>query len=230
VRRFCVFTDSQSSIRFLAGRFRQLDLCNALSLEIGLKLYAAQQSGVEVMVCWVPGHVGIFGNEEADRLARDAKPGMAEILFQVGVGDLSGALRSFVLSQWEDQWFGEEKGRSLFSLHPSVSRPRELDFLAREDAVLLSRLRTGHVLLNSHSFDLGMVHSAMCSCGRAREDVEHFLVACSRYAVHRAQLKRVVGHTVDLCSLLGVWPHAGIFNLKVLRAVAQFCRKAGRFV
>jgi hypothetical protein len=66
-KRILIFSDSQAALRALSGPKVTSELVveclNALSTLAGRN---------EVTLVWVPGHCGIRGNEEADKLARQA--------------------------------------------------------------------------------------------------------------------------------------------------------------
>ncbi|GFX09406.1 putative RNA-directed DNA polymerase from transposon X-element [Trichonephila clavipes] len=66
-RHFCVYTDSMSaleSLHFLTERR------HPTVIEILLLLRKLERKGFDIIFSWVPGHVGILGNEQADTAAR----------------------------------------------------------------------------------------------------------------------------------------------------------------
>ncbi|GFX47670.1 RNase H domain-containing protein [Trichonephila clavipes] len=66
-RHFCVYTDSMSaleSLHFLTER-RHPTVMETLIL-----LRKLERKGFDIIFSWVSGHVGIFGNEQADNAAR----------------------------------------------------------------------------------------------------------------------------------------------------------------
>jgi len=227
VPRFVVWSDSQVALRTLESRLRSFDITQLLVLEIGLKLFKALSSGILVRVGWVQGHSGVLGNEEADRLARSAVGG-SEMCLSFSARELVPIIHGVMRGWWEDQWAAEVTGRELFTIHPTVSFPRELAFFSRVDASLLSRLRTGHILLNGHAYEMGLVPSPSCECGSAWESVDHFLCECPRHAVHRGVLYAVMGPVLDVSHLLGARPHAKGSRMRHLRAVLNFCRATKR--
>ena len=125
-----------------------------------------------------------------------------EATLVVAPHDLRPVVKSWVQVLWELEWFREEKGRDLFALHPTVRCPRILDLLPRCNASLLSRLRTGHIMLNNKACELGLVPSPGCACGAARETVMHFLLCCPRFPVQRARLRNDIGEERSMISLL----------------------------
>lgn len=229
--RFVVFSDSLSAIRALQWHIRSLNFRHPSILEVACRLYEALRVGVIVKIGWVRGHSGVHGNEEADELSRQARirQDCDALSVAVTAADLRPVAYSVVKAGWEDEWERSAKGRCLFALHPSVDLPRTLDRLRGCEARVLSRLRTGHVLLNAWRFQLGMSHSALCPCGLANETVEHFLLECTRHRVAREDMRRAVGEMGTLHDLLRVEPHAGPGCLRVLRAVAKYCFSTGRF-
>ena len=69
VNSFTIFTDSRSVLSAL-GSFTSL--ANPLVLSAVEWLFLLRQRGYNIGFCWVPGHVGVRGNEQADQLARGA--------------------------------------------------------------------------------------------------------------------------------------------------------------
>jgi len=233
-REIVVLSDSLAGVRFLSAKFARGDFTHPLVCSIGLRVAEALRSGTYVTISWVRGHTGIVGNETADQLARGNWAGLAsrvnEVAVFVSAKDLGPVVKSIVEEWWEDSWIGDDKGRDLFSLHPSVARPVGLDSFAKRDASLLSRLRTGHVWLNSKAFELGFVRSPLCACKLAWETVSHFLLDCPLYVEHRVRLRAAVGRELTLGVLLGVKPHALGGCQRSLRAVLRFCHETNRFV
>ena len=62
-----IFSDSLSALRALSSLDRSK---NPFMLEIRNKMLTATKSNIRICFCWIPSHVGIAGNEEADEAAR----------------------------------------------------------------------------------------------------------------------------------------------------------------
>ena len=63
---------------------------------------------------WVPGHVGVRENEEADRLAKDGvfmEGGENNV---VSWGEWERRRKDRVGRYWKEYWKGKEKGRAYF--------------------------------------------------------------------------------------------------------------------
>jgi hypothetical protein len=116
------------------------------------------------------------------------------------------------------------------------------DKLPREEAAILTQLRTGRSHLNDYLEKIKAFPSELCPCGQP-ETVEHFLIACPKWTNERQQLKQAAGaRWTDLSYLLGGWsgkklPNGEYLdgprdkwrpNLKVVSATIAFAKETKR--
>lgn len=228
VRKVVVVTDSKAAMAAIRKSAMVSTSCSPVVAEILQTLHALSSAGVAISICWCPGHAGIPGNEFADGLSREYLQEECQcIQARVGPRDLSRWCLSVAKTAWEESWFTSNRGRGLFSVHPSVTPPRDLDSLPRRSAVLLSRLRVDHSVLNASVAAWVPTCVPTCACGPSSESREHFLLECPLFAKQRRQF--LAGVKLDLLSLLGVQPHTSKHNYSNLRAVAAFCVGTRRF-
>jgi hypothetical protein len=60
----------------------------------------------------------------------------------------------------------------------------------RVGASTLAQLRTGMIQLNGYLHQIGASETDHCTCGQARETVEHFLFRCSRWDQYRERMRQ----------------------------------------
>ena len=125
-RRIYFCSDSKAALLALkAVRMRSLLVreCKHWLLELA--------KGRAVVLCWVPGHTGIQGNEAADFLAREGSSHWhigPEPRLGIARCIKDGALRTWNQSQAEEVWTGAQGMRQarLMLRGPSRVRTREL--------------------------------------------------------------------------------------------------------
>ena len=117
--------------------------------------------------------------------------------------------------------------------------------LHREEAGILSQLRTGHTSLNSSLARIGAEESASCACRMGVELIQYFLFYCPKWRSERTNLRETMADRWgDLAYALGGWSgrrdeRTSRFvdgprekwkpNLKVIKATIQYVMKTGRF-
>ncbi|GFY22197.1 putative RNA-directed DNA polymerase from transposon X-element [Trichonephila clavipes] len=135
-RHFCVYTDSMSaleSLHFLIERR------HPTVIEILILLRKLERKGSHTIFSWVPGHVGILGNEQADTAARSMSDHMQRpVCYQ----DLKTSAQIYIHRVWQETW-DQQILNKLHNIHPSTSHWAALP--VRRHDVRLTRLRIGHI-------------------------------------------------------------------------------------
>ena len=106
----------------------------------------------KVSFCWVPGHVGIVGNEAADKASRSAAAGLQQTsAVSIPHGDFKEIIHSHMLNSWQQRWGSLQDNIKLRGIHPHIKRWDSSNCPDRRDGVVLTRLRIGHTRL-THGF------------------------------------------------------------------------------
>ena len=178
--KVAIYTDNQAAIRSTA---RPKGKSGAYLLKnITQQIDELRTQDLNTEIRWVPAHIGIQGNEDADRAAKEAT-GWRE-------GGLTGPravepqqlypLRSTMktwshketIKSWETSWVSETRGRASFRHTPKPSR-KVLDLhdgLIKKRSALLMQLRTEKIGFNDFLFGRRVpgITSNRCPCGSDR--------------------------------------------------------------
>jgi hypothetical protein len=146
----------------------------------------------EVTLVWVPGHCGICGNEEADKLARQA---MATLLTgpepALGIPKCLArqAIRTWTKDQHHRHWRdvpGHKHGK-LFISRQCKKRAEDLLKLSRHQLTMMVAILTGHAPVRTHLRTMGLCEGdPVCRfCGQEAEIVQHIICRCEAMARRR---------------------------------------------
>jgi len=108
-----------------------------------LKLYTQlTDMGKHVSLCWIPCHVGIKGNETADKAAKD---GICSIITQSKIPPESffPHISKLCMEEWQDSWDSIPTNK-LFSIKPVLGKNKPCTSLCHLDETVITRLRIGH--------------------------------------------------------------------------------------
>ena len=197
-----IFSDSQSAIGILKLGWKPTHHKHTVA-EIIQKIQKLEQKNISVNISWTPGHANIKGNEEADRLAKEASCEAATMKSDTDVvtmADIKQAAVKMCLSQWQRQWEASVTGRTLFSYKLNVTDRSEIDFPNTTIYRNIAKLRLGYNKLRDYQFKLGISDSNLCECGQI-ETVEHYLLHCELYFNQRETLRTHIFNTTGTYDL-----------------------------
>lgn len=184
-----IYLDNQAAIK----RVSHLEMGPGQSTAIAMNCIAQQllDRGIQLHVEWVPGHMGVYGNELADKVAGRATVPSSTIC-NGGMTTLSfigRAIREFRTRNWEVHWQTQNSGKHFqggFTPHPdAILKTNQRLFVAT-----VCQMRTGHGHFNSYLINIPKsgITTTACKCGSRYQTPYHLLYECSSFKEARREL------------------------------------------
>ncbi|KAJ5765559.1 reverse transcriptase [Penicillium odoratum] len=210
-----IFTDSQAAILAFARPRRS---SGQYVLREIAELLDRVQPVWQVRINWLPGHVGVAGNERVDQMAKEAAestatPTTTPLLLTAA----KATLREQTLEAWTREWttsaHGEyvrdlfpEPTKAVFQLHEPLRRPTSAALIQMQAGKLalpaylstISAWRDERVARALENGVPDLDPSACHHCERGKMDTKHVLLTCPRFATLRA-------NTLGIDRPPGVW-------------------------
>ena len=181
-----IFSDSMSTLQALDSPDPD-PLTQSLKASLSTLTRKAQTT-----LQWVPAHVGIPGNERADRLAKEGSQ-----LPQPTIPATYEETKTLLRSRFRRGWVAMNGG---YQAHQDSIR-----MLERRQQTTIYRLRTGHCSLRAHLKRIGVAATSLCECGLADQTPSHVLQDCPLHDDRRQR----------------IWPGGGDLYSKLWGTAAQ---------
>ncbi|XP_044744603.1 uncharacterized protein LOC123306596 [Coccinella septempunctata] len=163
-----ICTDSLSSLQSIKSR----TISNPLVRKILDTNTTISQQGKKAVILWIPSHMGIPGNEKADREANDARYS-GTCVNDITNYDLKSFCRRTVIGEWNVKW--NQTPSKLRLIDPTIQNHTSNCITNRRDLIILRRLRIGHTL-TTHAYMFNREDAPVCSHCGVHLTVLHILV------------------------------------------------------
>ena len=184
-KKLVIFCDSKSVLENIDNQESK----NPLMIDVLEKLQELFHKGFTIRFCWIPSHVGISGNEQADLRAKDALNEPEPLDCFIPYTDFWPKVKNYIRNLWKNRWTSKhihERPIKSFPINPNI-RPYYINGLCRKDEVVIHRIRIGHTRL-THSYLMEDSLIPMCIfCQAIPISVKHLMIECPQLARIRSR-------------------------------------------
>ena len=175
---------------------------------------------------WIPSHVGIQGNEDADDQAKLGLSSNGIADYKIPYTDYIPVVKSFIRDKWQQRWRLNHinRGNKLYNILPVVNSFYTTRF-KRKDEIVLHRIRIGHTRL-THSYLMEGRDGVQPQCFYCDADlisIKHLMLDCLHFKNTQKKYFTVKEVLIDnmkdlfekipLREILGFLKEAGLYNL-----------------
>ena len=178
--KHAIYSDSRSSLEALHSYSPKCIIAKQVQDRIDTLI----RTGKKIMLCWVPAHVGLTGNEAADRAAKEAT-GAERGNITLPVTDYYPTLKEKQYRKWQNRWNTEPPRNKLRSVKKEVKPWKNLK-LERSTEVIMARLRLGHTrITHCHLMENPNGQEPICTGCQTPLTVQHMLIECPQVSPQR---------------------------------------------
>ena len=185
-RTIALYTDSKITVDSLKNSKNH----NPLIENIRITLNSLTNKNWTVAISWVKAHTGIYGNELADQLAKQAARSNEPVSYnKVPKSEILKTLREESMATWETEWQATTNGAVTKQYFPSISHR-----IAAKIPITsgLTTMLTGHGRIKAYFHRFNITQDATCPCNEGDQTVDHLLLQCTKYNEQRNKFRNNV--------------------------------------
>ena len=180
-RKFVIYSDSKSSIEAIQKYASKHELI----IQIQTALQELTENRKEIEICWIPAHVGVQGNEEADKAAKEASS-LVINNDNLPINDWLITIKPRIMQKWQEAWISDQNINKLKEIKETVYPWSSSLQKFRHQETILTRLRIGHSrLTHGHLMSTPHGNRPICSTCNTQITIKHILTECPKYRIQR---------------------------------------------
>ena len=168
----------------------------------------------EIVLCWIPSHIGIQGNEMLDQQAKSSLS-LVPTYYKIPFSNFKSSINKCILEEWQTSW-NNSIGNKLLDIKPTIGEYQSVVQNIRKEEVILARLSLRHTRV-THSYLLQGEEQPQCVGCDAPFTVRHFLLECGDFAqvrnncLHVDNMKELV-QDIHIDSIMTFLRQINLFN------------------
>lgn len=176
-----ILSDSLSALLALQNPLHPNEITQNIQL-----IFKSTTKNIEFM--WVPSHIGITGNEMADKAADLATKIIHHpTIFDLPTNDIKSSIKRKIYARWQNHWDAIPPINKLKSVKKDTKKWNPPYYLNRRQEVAITRCRIGHSF-TIHSFLINKNPPPTCDECHADLSIQHIILDCSKYRDARNNL------------------------------------------
>jgi ribonuclease HI len=219
IQHVWIFSDNQAAIQRICKNSSSSG--QEISYKLQSEAESLQSQNIQLHIYWVPGHVGIYGNEQADKAAKiaaaadstSASSNIIDCSSEIGCSltYLKRAVKNSLLQSWYNYYNAATKGAYYQNLdiQPAWKPP---NLTAKTSRIVWSsyiQLKIGHGHFKSYlkrlpDYANNQDFDNKCDCNHTNiQSPAHLLLDCSKYHAAREKIReKLQVHSLSLKILL----------------------------
>lgn len=221
-----IFTDSRSCLEDILKFPLRSKNVHSINLKTRELLFKCHSAGIEIVLAWIPGHLGIAGNEQADSCAKWSIHNGTETYSNCFPQDLRLIANSDLKDLWSEDWHRSrlEKGKFYGSLQPYIPTKPWFSLFRngnKSSTSTVIRLRLGHNCSPPFLAKIRIRDHSLCECGLDEGTIDHIFFNCPRFFISLYDiLPPTIPRPINMAYILSSL-HAPLINI-LLRYIDRF--------
>lgn len=175
-KKFIIYSDSRSSLEAIQNPFSSNPFVNAIK-----DLILFNNLNISIKLAWIPSHMGLSGNENADKLAKDQY--LSQKVDLITKEDIKTLSKNLLLEKWNSNWLDTPLTNKLRNIKETTTEWITSNRASRREEIVLTRLRIGHTFL-THLYLFKQENPPICDFCQSNHTniqltIKHIFLECT---------------------------------------------------